>query len=51
MALHLYYLAMDTRAFDKAMGTGAILIISIILINLFINYLSRRLSVGMNGAK
>lgn len=45
MALHVYYLAMDTRAFDKAMGTGAILIFSIILINAVINYLSRRLMV------
>jgi len=43
MALHVYYLAMDTRAFDKAMGTGAILILSIILMNGAINYLSRRL--------
>jgi len=45
MALHVYYLAMDTRAFDKAMGTGSILILSIILINSVINYLSRRLTV------
>ncbi|OQY23300.1 MAG: phosphate ABC transporter, permease protein PstA [Anaerolineaceae bacterium 4572_32.1] len=45
MALHVYYLAMETRAFDKAMGTGAILILSIILINAIINYLSRRLTV------
>lgn len=45
MALHLYYLAMDTRAFDKAMGTGAVLIITIIIINLIINYFSRRLTM------
>jgi len=45
MALHVYYLAMETRAFDKAMGTGAILILSIILINAIINYLSRRLTM------
>jgi phosphate transport system permease protein len=44
MALHVYYLAMETRAFDKAMGTGAILIVSIILINAGVNYLSRRLT-------
>jgi len=49
MALHLYYLAMDTMAFDKAMGTGAILVISIILINIVINYLSRRLTAGLKG--
>jgi len=45
MALHVYYLAMDTRAFDKAMGTGAILILGIILINAVISYLSRCLTV------
>ncbi len=48
MALHLYYLAMETRAFDKAMTTGAILIVTIILINLVINLLSRRLAASMN---
>ena len=51
MALHLYYLAMDTRAFEKAMGTGAILIVSIILINLVINFLSRRLTAGLRGTQ
>lgn len=49
MALHLYYLAMDTRAFDKAMGTGAILIATIMLINLVINFISRRLTAGLEG--
>lgn len=44
MALHLYYLAMDTNAFNKAMSTGAVLIVTIILINLVINYLSRKLT-------
>jgi phosphate transport system permease protein len=47
MALHVFYLAMDTRAFDKAMGTGAILIVTIILINAIINLLSRRLSARL----
>jgi phosphate transport system permease protein len=49
MALHVYYLAMETRAFDKAMATGTILIVTIILINLIINFFSRRLSAGMRG--
>ncbi len=49
MALHLYYLAMETRAFDKAMATGAILIVTIILINLLINLLSLRLTAGLKG--
>lgn len=49
MALHVYYLAMETRAFDKAMGTAAILIVTIVLINAVINHLSRRLTAGMRG--
>ncbi len=49
MALHVYYLAMETRAFDKAMGTGAVLILTIILINLFINILSHRLTANLKG--
>jgi phosphate transport system permease protein len=49
MALHLYYLAMDTRAFDKAMGTGAILILTIIIINAIINYLSHSLTAKLRG--
>jgi phosphate transport system permease protein len=49
MALHLYYLAMDTRAFNKAMGTGAILVLTIIIINAIINYLSHRLTAKLGG--
>ncbi len=44
LALHVYYLAMETRAFDKAMATGAVLVVLIIIINLAINMISRRLS-------
>ncbi|HNW96189.1 MAG TPA: phosphate ABC transporter permease PstA [Anaerolineaceae bacterium] len=47
LSLHLYYLAMDTNAFEKAMGTGAVLIVSIILINLVIDLISRKLSAGV----
>ncbi len=47
LALHLYYLAMDTRAFNKAMGTGAVLVVMIILINLMINLVSRKLTAGV----
>ncbi len=49
MALHVYYLAMETRAFDKAMATGAVLVVLIILLNLFINAMSRRFSASMRG--
>lgn len=51
MALHVYSLASETRAFDKAMGTAAILIITIILLNLMINILSRWLTSRLTGRK
>jgi len=51
MALHVYMLASETRAFDKAMGTAAILILTIILLNLSINILSRRLTSRLTGNK
>ena len=44
MALHVYYLAMETRAFDKALATAAVLVVLIILLNLVINSVSRWLS-------
>ena len=43
MALHVYYVAMETRAFDKAMGTGAVLVAATIIINATVNHLSHRL--------
>jgi phosphate transport system permease protein len=49
MALHVYMLASETRAFDKAMGTASILIIIIILLNLSINIISRRLTARVTG--
>ncbi len=49
MALHVYYLAMDTRAFDRSMGTGAILVLVIVVINATINIMSRRYMKRMMG--
>jgi phosphate transport system permease protein len=49
MALHVYMLASETRAFDKAMGTAAILIVTIIVINLLINITSRQLAQRVMG--
>ena len=49
LALHLYYLAMDTNAFDKAMGTAAVLVILIVLINLVIDIISRKLTAKIRG--
>jgi phosphate transport system permease protein len=45
MALHVFYLATETNAFQKAMATGTILIFTIILINAVINYLTRRFTL------
>jgi phosphate transport system permease protein len=45
MALHVFYLATETRAFEKAMATGAVLIVSIMLINTTINLLTRRFAM------
>jgi len=49
MALHVFMLATETRAFDKAMATSAILILTIIVINLIINYTSRRWKMKIEG--
>lgn len=49
MALHLYSLAMDTRAFDKAMGTGAVLVLVIVLTNAAIHLLSRHMTARVRG--
>jgi phosphate transport system permease protein len=49
IALHVYSLASETRAFDKAMGTAAVLIITIVVLNLVINYTSRTLSARAMG--
>jgi phosphate transport system permease protein len=51
MALHVFMLASETRAFEKAMGTAAILIVIIVVLNLFINITSRRLAARAMGRK
>lgn len=51
MALHVYMLAGETTAFEKAMATAAILIAIIIVLNLVINYTSRRFAARMMGSK
>ncbi len=51
MALHVYMLASETRAFDKAMGTASILIITIILLNFAINIVSHRMTGRITGKK
>jgi len=50
LSLHVFYLAMETRNFEKAMATGAVLIITIIVINTVTNLLSSRFQRKMRGA-
>jgi phosphate transport system permease protein len=45
MALHVFYLATETNAYQKAMATGTILIASIVVINAIINLLTRRFAM------
>jgi phosphate transport system permease protein len=49
LALHVYYLATDTHAFDKAMATAAILVILVIAINTLTNWLSHRFQTKLMG--
>ncbi len=49
MVLHLYSLMMDANAEDPAWGTAVVVVVSIVLINLSINWLSNRLSRSMSG--
>ncbi len=49
MAMHLYTVATETNAPEKAMGTGAVLIVTIVVINLVINVVSRRMTAGLKG--
>lgn len=49
LSLHVFYLAMETRAFDKAMATGAVLILTIIIINTITNWTSYRFQKKMQG--
>jgi phosphate transport system permease protein len=49
LALHLFYLATETNAFAKAMTTGIILIVIVIIINALANFLSQRFQARMRG--
>lgn len=48
MAVHIYYLAMETNALDKALATGAVLITIIIILNMGTRWLSNYLQKRMN---
>ncbi len=49
LALHVFYLAMETRAFEKAMATAVVLIVIIIGINALTNFFSQRFQQKMKG--
>jgi phosphate transport system permease protein len=49
LSLHVFYLATDTHAFEKAMATAAILVILIVIINTLTNWLSQRFQTRMGG--
>jgi phosphate transport system permease protein len=49
LAVHVFYLAMETNALDKALATAAVLIILILVLNLITKWLSRRFQARMMG--
>jgi len=49
MALHVYVLASETRAFDKALGTSAVLIFIILVLNLSIHLTYRQFAKKFSG--
>jgi len=49
LSLHLYYLAMDTTAMNKALATGIVLIFIIIVINWVTRWISRRYMRRLKG--
>jgi phosphate transport system permease protein len=49
LSMHLFYLAMDTNAIEKAMATGVVLIVVIVITNAATNWLSQRFRTRMMG--
>ncbi|MBN2100025.1 MAG: phosphate ABC transporter permease PstA [Dehalococcoidia bacterium] len=49
LSMHLLYLVMDTNAFGKALATGVVLIVTIMVINAITNWLSQRFRARMTG--
>ncbi len=49
LSLHLYYLAMDTMAMEKALATGIVLIFIIIVINWVTRWISQRYMRRLKG--
>jgi phosphate transport system permease protein len=49
LSLHLFYLASETNAYEKAMGTGVVLIVTIIILNGITNFVSYRFRARFAG--
>jgi phosphate transport system permease protein len=49
LSMHLLALVMDTNAFGKALATGVVLIVTIMVINAITNWLSQRFRARMTG--
>jgi phosphate transport system permease protein len=49
LSMHLLLLVMDTNAFGKALATGVVLVITIMVINAVTNWLSQRFRARMTG--
>ncbi|MCD6600151.1 MAG: phosphate ABC transporter permease PstA [Dehalococcoidia bacterium] len=49
LAVHVFYLAMETNALDKALATGAVLIILILILNFITRWLSQHFQAKMSG--
>ncbi len=49
LAVHVFYLAMETNALEKALATATVLVVLILFTNLFTNWISTRLQTRMMG--
>ena len=49
LSMHLLHLVLDTNAFEKALATGVVLVITIVIINAITNWSSQRFRARMTG--
>ena len=49
LAVHVFYLAMETNALERALATATVLVVLILFTNLFTNWISTRLQTRMMG--
>ncbi len=51
LAVHVFYLAMETNALEKALATGTVLVVLILVTNLLTKWISNRLQARMMGRR